>query len=71
MNWAGCADNANSGQAWYNSGLGDLYTKFTNLKAGSSLDVQAAIQDLYKTIKNNTFYNIFNVIMAQISILHF
>ena len=53
-NWAGCAAPANSGETWYNSGLGDLYTKFTNLKAGSSLDVQAAIQDLYKTIKNNT-----------------
>ena len=53
-NWAGCAVTGNSAQPWYNVGLGDLYTKFTSLKTGSSLDVQAAIEDLYGTIKNNT-----------------
>lgn len=53
-NWAGCADTENSTQPWYNVGLGDLYTKFTSLKTGSSLDVQAAIEDLYETIKGNT-----------------
>lgn len=53
-NWAGCADEENIGKSWYNVGLGDLYTKFTSLKTGSSLDVQAAIEDLYGTIKNNT-----------------
>lgn len=53
-NWAGCADEDNSGQTWYNAGLGDLYTKFTNLKTGSSLDVQAVIEDLYETIKDNS-----------------
>ena len=53
-NWAGCANTDNSAQPWYNVGLGDLYTKFTSLKTGSSLDVQAAIEDLYGTIKNNT-----------------
>ena len=53
-NWAGCANTDNSAQPWYNVGLGDLYTKFTSLKTGSSLDVQAAIEDLYETIKGNT-----------------
>lgn len=54
--WADCADENNniSTNTWYNAGLGDLYTKFTRLKTGSSLDVQAAIEDLYQTIKNNT-----------------
>ena len=53
-NWAGCANTDNSAQPWYNVGLGDLYTKFTSLETGSSLDVQAAIEDLYETIKGNT-----------------
>lgn len=53
-NWAGCAVTTNSNETWYNAGLGDLYTKFTSLKTGSSLDVQAAIEDLYETIKGNT-----------------
>lgn len=52
--WAECAVAANSGETWYNAALGALYTKFIGQKAGSSLDVQAVIQDLYKTIKDNT-----------------
>ena len=52
-NWSGCTDNSNSAQTWYNASLGDLYTKFTSMKAGSSRTAQAAVQDLYSTIKNN------------------
>lgn len=55
ITWAGCSDaTTNSGKAWYNASLGDLYTKFIGMKAGSSRTVQAAVQDLYSTIKNNT-----------------
>ena len=53
-NWAECTDPDNSGANWYSIGLGNLYTQFTSLKTGSSLDVQAAIEDLYETIKGNT-----------------
>ncbi len=53
-NWAGCADPTNSSQAWYNASLGYLYLKFTSMKAGSSRTIQAAVQDLYTTIKDNT-----------------
>ena len=53
-NWAECTVTTNSGETWYSIGLGDLYTQFTSLKTGSSLDVQAAIEDLYQTIKDNT-----------------
>lgn len=53
-NWEGCANTANSGETWYNSALGPLYTKFTGMKAGSSRTVQAAVQDLYSEIKDNT-----------------
>lgn len=52
--WAGCADSDNSEEDWYNAALGDLYTNFVSLKAGSSLNVQATVQDLYSTIRNNT-----------------
>lgn len=52
--WADCAVSTNSNQTWYNAGLGDLYTNFITLKAGSSLTVQAAVQDLYASIRNNT-----------------
>ena len=59
--WAECATPSTatdyatiSANTWFNSGLGDLYTKFTSLKAGSSLTAQAAVQDLYTTILNNT-----------------
>lgn len=52
--WADCADPTKSGESYYNVALGDLYTNFTSLKAGSSLDVQSVIQDLYMTIKDNT-----------------
>ena len=37
-----------------NTGLKELYTNFVSLKAGSSLTVQAVVQALYTTIKNNT-----------------
>lgn len=53
-NWAECADETKSSEAWYNKSLGDLYTNFTSMHAGSSRTVQAAIQDLYATVKNNT-----------------
>ena len=53
-NWAGCADPTNSSQAWYNASLGYLYLKFTSMKAGSSRTTQAAVQDLYTKIKDNT-----------------
>ena len=52
--WAECGAEANKTQSWYNLGLSDLYTKFTSMKAGSSRTVQAAVQDLYSTIKDNT-----------------
>ena len=42
--WAGCENTA----------LAKLYTDFTSMKAGSSLTVQAAVQDLYHTIYKNT-----------------
>ena len=55
ITWAGCADEATNGaKSWYSAGLGDLYSKFITLKAGSSAYVQAAVQDLYNTLKNNT-----------------
>lgn len=53
-NWAGCADAANSAETWYNAGLGEMYTSFITLKAGASAYVQAAVQDLFKSIRNNT-----------------
>ena len=53
-NWAECADVANVAETWYNASLGDLYTAYTGLVAGSSLDVQAAVQDLYSTLRTNT-----------------
>lgn len=53
-NWAECTDDANSSQSWYNASLGELYTNFISMRAGSSRTVQAAIQDLYATVKNNT-----------------
>ena len=43
--WSGCAEG---------TGLGDLYKNFITLKAGSSLTVQAAVQDLYSSVRNNT-----------------
>lgn len=41
-------------EATENTGLKDLYDKFVSLKAGSSLTVQAAVQDLYLSIWKNT-----------------
>ena len=54
ITWAGCADAANKLEAWYSVGLGALYSNFTSMKAGASSYVQAAVQDLYTTLKNNT-----------------
>ena len=52
--WAKCASSANSAQPWYNAGLGELYTAFTSMKAGASSYIQAAVQDLYASIDQNT-----------------
>ena len=41
-------------EATGNAGLKDLYDKFVSLKAGSSRTAQAAVQDLYSTIKDNS-----------------
>ena len=54
ITWAACANSANAAQTWYSEGLGQLYTKFTSMKAGASAYVQAAVQDLYSSIRNNT-----------------
>lgn len=54
ITWAGCADEANKLEAWYSVGLGQLYTNFTSMKAGGSAYVQAAVQDLYNSVKDNT-----------------
>ena len=54
---AGSFDESTHQSTWEattNTGLKDLYDKFITLKAGSSLTVQAAVQDLYTSIKNNT-----------------
>ena len=43
--------------AWYdgsNAGLKELYDKFITMKAGSSTSVQAALEDLYESLMNNT-----------------
>ena len=52
--WKGCADANNSGETWYNAGLGDLWKNFTSMKAGGSAYIQAAVQDLYTSVKDNT-----------------
>lgn len=54
ITWAGCANTANESEAWYSVGLGALYSNFITLKAGGSSYVQAAVQDLYTSLKNNT-----------------
>ena len=50
-----------TGSAWYtpvaeggNAGLFELYNKFITMKAGSSTSVQAALEDLYESLMNNT-----------------
>lgn len=50
-----------SGAAWYtpvgsggNAGLLGLYENFIKMKAGSSTSVQAALEDLYESLMNNT-----------------
>ncbi len=37
-----------------NTGLKGLYDKFVTMKAGSSTSVQAALEDLYESVMNNT-----------------
>lgn len=54
ITWAACANSANSEETWYSAGLGALYSNFITLKAGGSSYVQAAVQDLYTSLKNNT-----------------
>lgn len=54
ITWAACANPANSDKPWYSENLGQLYTNFTSLKAGASAYVQAVVQDLYTSIKDNT-----------------
>lgn len=54
ITWADCADVNNANKTWYSEGLGKLYTNFTSMKAGASAYVQAAVQDLYSSIRNNT-----------------
>jgi len=54
ITWADCADVNNADKTWYSEGLGKLYTNFTSMKAGASAYVQAAVQDLYSSIRNNT-----------------
>ena len=44
ITWATCTD----------PNLAQLYTNFTSLKAGASAYVQAVVQDLYSSIKDNT-----------------
>ena len=54
---AGGFNSGTKKSAWEasdNAGLQELYTNFKSLKAGSSLTVQAVVQALYTTIKNNT-----------------
>ena len=53
---AGGFNSTTKKSAWEatdNAGLKDLYDQFIKLKAGSSRTVQAAVQDLYSTIKDN------------------
>lgn len=54
ITWAGCANSANATAAWYNVTLGEMYNAFTSMKAGASAYVQAAVQDLYSSIRLNT-----------------
>lgn len=49
--WASTADNTSAN---YNAGLGGLYNNFISMKAGASQYVQAAVQDLYNSVRNNT-----------------
>jgi len=59
LKWENCADasyapgGANA-HPWYNEGLGKLYSNFILMTAGASSYTQAAVQDLYTSIKNNT-----------------
>ena len=53
--WWKCTDATTYGtQTWYSAALGDLYRSFVSLKPGASAYVQAAVQDLYTTLLNNT-----------------
>lgn len=53
--------STSTAKAWYtsvanggNAGLLALYEKFIKMKAGSSTSVQAALEDLYESLMNNT-----------------
>ena len=53
--------STSTAKAWYtpvadggNAGLLGLYEKFITMKAGSSTSVQAALEDLYESLMNNT-----------------
>jgi len=44
---------ANNDKAWYIENLDSLYKNFTSLKPGASSYVQAAVQDLYRSVFNS------------------
>lgn len=48
------ANWTNDDQVTTNEGLRNLYTSFTQMKAGSSFSVKRAVTDLYNSLKNNT-----------------
>lgn len=52
--WYKCADANNAAQPWYSVGMGELYSKFITVKAASSANIQAMVQDLYTSLKDNT-----------------
>lgn len=51
--WYKCADTSNASEAWYSVGLGELYSKFITVRAASSANIQAMVQDLYTSLKDN------------------
>lgn len=51
--WHKCADASNASQPWYSVGLGELYSKFITVKAASSANIKAMVQDLYTSLKDN------------------
>ena len=61
INSIAAAAPASPAKAWYtsvtdggNAGLLGLYNNFITMKAGSSTSVQAALEDLYESLMNNT-----------------
>ena len=47
-------DGTTAWSATTNAVLSDLYTKFIGMKAGSSKDLEAAVEDLYNALVNNS-----------------